>query len=155
MAPSRRARRLRWLAPVAVAAVIGLAAFVPTLSSAATPGLPTLTPQQLLAKVQQSNVQAFSGTFQLTTDLGIPNLSSLQGAGGQGGAGFNPVDLLSGTHTATIAVDAPDRQRLSMPGTLTEVDAFHDGQNAWICESDGHKVTHYVLPARTPDNDAD
>ena len=79
MASSRRARRLRWLAPVAVIAVIGLAAFVPTLSSAATPDLPTLTPQQLLAKVQQSKVQAFSGTFQLTTDLGIPNVSGLQG----------------------------------------------------------------------------
>src|SRR5437588_385766 len=79
MAPSRRARRLRWLAPVAVAAVIGLAAFVPTLSSAATPDLPTLTPQQLLAKVQQSNVQAFSGTFQLTTDLGIPNVADEAG----------------------------------------------------------------------------
>src|SRR5207253_4555540 len=86
MPASRRARRLRWLAPVAVAAAIGLLALVPTLSSAATPDLPGITPEQLVAKVKQSNVQAFSGTFQLTTDLGIPNLSSLQGAGGQGGA---------------------------------------------------------------------
>ena len=155
MPASRRARRLRWLAPVAIAAALGLLALVPTLSSAATPDLPAITPEQLVAKVKQSNVQAFSGTFELTTDLGIPNLSSLQGAAGESGAGFNPVDLLSGTHTATIAVDGPDRQRISMPGTLSEVDAFHDGQNAWLWESDGHKVTHYILPARTPDNDAD
>src|SRR5690349_19077772 len=105
MPASRRARRLRWLAPVAVVAAIGLMALVPTLSSAATPDLPAMSAEQLVAKVKQSNVQAFSGTFQLTADLGIPNVSELQGAAGQSGTGFNPVDLLAGTHTATIAVD--------------------------------------------------
>src|SRR5581483_5295829 len=154
MPASRRARRLRWLAPVAVFAAIGLIALLPTLSSAATPNLPSITPEQLVAKVKQSNVQAFSGTFQLTTDLGIPNLTALQGATGQDSGGFNPTDLLSGTHTATIAVDGPEHQRLSMPGSLNEVDAFHDGQNAWLWESDGHKVTHYILPADKPDADA-
>lgn len=144
---------MRWLAPVAVAAAIGLLALVPTLSSAATPDLPSMTPEQLIAKVKQSNVQAFSGTFQLTSDLGIPNISSLQGAAQQG-TGLNPVDFLSGTHTATIAVDGPDRQRVSMPGSLNEVDAFHDGQNAWLWQSDGHTVTHYILPADKPDADA-
>jgi outer membrane lipoprotein-sorting protein len=152
MPASPRARRLRWLAPVAVAIAIGLVGLLPTLSSAATPDLPAITPEQLVAKVKQSNVQAFSGGFQLTTDLGIPNLSALQGS--VQSAGFNPVDLLSGTHAATIAVDGPDRQRISMPGSLNEVDAYHDGQNAWLWESDGHKVTHYVLPAHTADADA-
>jgi len=151
MPASPRARRLRWLVPVAVAAAIGLLALVPTFSSAATPDLPAISAEQLVAKVKQSNVQAFSGTFQLVTDLGIPNISSLQDASGQSGGGFNPTDLLSGTHTATIAVDGPDHQRLSMPGSLNEVDAFHDGQNAWLWESDGHTVTHYILPAHTPD----
>src|SRR5437763_4524750 len=152
MQSSPRARRLRWLAPVAVAIAIGLLGILPTLSSAATPDLPHITPEQLIAKVKQSNVQAFSGTFQLTTDLGIPNLSDVQGAAQQS-SGFNPADLLSGTHTATIAVDGPDRQRLSMPGSLNEVDAFHDGQNAWLWQSDGHTVTHYILPADQPDTD--
>ncbi|MBV8986478.1 MAG: hypothetical protein JO248_18770 [Acidimicrobiia bacterium] len=154
MPASRRARRLRWLVPVAVAAAISLLAFLPTLSSAATPDLPRITAEQLVAKVKQSNVQAFSGAFQLTSDLGIPNISSLQGAAQQG-TGLNPVDFLSGTHTATIAVDGPDRQRVSMPGSLNEVDAFHDGSNAWLWQSDGHTVTHYILPADKPDaNDA-
>src|SRR5207248_1304886 len=66
--------------------------------------------------------------------------------------GFNPIDLLSGTHSATIAVDGPDHQRLRMPGSLNEVDAFHDGQNAWLWESDGHTVTHYILPADKPNS---
>src|SRR5437763_1711343 len=48
MPASRRARRLRWLAPVAVAAALGLMALVPTLSSAATPDLRTITPDQLV-----------------------------------------------------------------------------------------------------------
>jgi len=151
MPASRRARRLRWLVPVAVAAALGLLAFLPTLSSASTPDLPAISAEQLIAKVKQSNVQAFSGKFELTANLGLPNLSDVQGAVGQSGAGFNPIDLLSGTHSATIAVDGPDRQRLSMPGSLNEVDAFHDGQNAWLWESDGHTVTHYILPADKPD----
>jgi outer membrane lipoprotein-sorting protein len=150
MPASPRARRLRWLVPAAVAAAISFLAFLPTLSSAATPDLPAISAQQLIAKVKQSNVQAFSGTFQLTTDLGIPNVSDLQGATQQS-TGFNPTDLLSGTHTANIAVDGPDHQRLSMPGTLNEVDAYHDGQNAWLWQSDGHTVTHYILPADKPD----
>jgi outer membrane lipoprotein-sorting protein len=154
MPASPRTRRLRWLAPIAVFAAIGLLALLPTLSSAATPDLPAISPEQLVAKVKQSNVQAFSGTFQVTTDLGIPNLSALQGATQTSGNGFNPTDLLSGTHTATIAADGPDRQRLSMPGSLNEVDAFHDGTNAWLWQSDGHQVTHYILPAHTPEADA-
>src|SRR5438045_4330598 len=151
MPASRRARRLRWLVPVAVAAALGLLAFLPTLSSASTPDLPAISAEQLIAKVKQSNVQAFSGKFQLTADLGIPNLSAVSEAAGQSGGGFNPIDLLSGTHSATIAVDGPDHQRLRMPGSLNEVDAFHDGKNAWLWESDGHAVTHYILPADKPD----
>ncbi|MBV8160599.1 MAG: hypothetical protein JO265_06715 [Acidimicrobiia bacterium] len=149
MPASPRARRLRWLAPIAVLCGICLLALLPTLSSAATPDLAPISAQQLLTKVQQSNVQAFSGDFALTSNLGIPDLSAVQGSVQT--TGFNPTDLLSGTHTASIAVDGPDRQRVSMPGSLSEVDAFHDGQNAWLWQSDGHTVTHYILPAETTD----
>jgi outer membrane lipoprotein-sorting protein len=147
MASSRRAKRLRFFAPVAAVLTIGLIALIPTLSSAATPDLPPLTAEQLITKVQQANVKAFSGTLALTADLGIPNLSGLQETGAGAGA-FNPLDYLAGTHQADIKVDGPDRQAMTMTGALSETAAYHDGQNAWTWQSDGQKVTHFILPAR-------
>ncbi|MCU1449132.1 MAG: rane protein, partial [Acidimicrobiales bacterium] len=81
MAVSPRAKRLRFFAPVAALLTIGLIALIPTLSSAATPDLPALTAEQLITKVQQANVKAFSGTLELTADQGIPNISGHQQTG--------------------------------------------------------------------------
>ena len=136
-----RVRRIRWAAPVVVMAVIGMVAFVPTLSAAATPSLAPVTPQQLLVKVQQANVEALSGTIDLTANLGLPNLSSLSDLTGQG-SGFNPTDLLSGSHQARIWVDGPDRQRIALPSSLAETDVIHNGTNVWIWQSSGSKVEH-------------
>ncbi|MCU1448593.1 MAG: hypothetical protein JWP02_763, partial [Acidimicrobiales bacterium] len=101
----------------------------------------------LITKVQQANTKAFSGTLELTADLGIPNLGGLQETGAAAGA-FNPLDYLAGTHKADIKVDGPDRQAMTMTGALSETAAYHDGQNAWTWQSDGQKVTHFILPAR-------
>lgn len=144
MASSPRARSVRWLAPVAIALAIVLAGVVPTLSSAATPDLPALSPQELIAKIRQSSTDAFSGTLELSADLGIPDLGSIQGS--EDASGFNPLTLLSGSHQATIRVDGRDRQQVSMPGSLSELDVYHDGQDVWTWQSDGHKVTHLILP---------
>src|SRR5215469_5990652 len=94
------ARRLRWLAPVAAAGMVAVAAAVPGLSAAdSTPSLPPITTSQLIQKAQQADAGALTGTLDLTTNLGIPNLSALTNAGGDGpgGGGFSPTDLASGT----------------------------------------------------------
>ncbi len=154
MTSLHRSRAVRWAVPAAVAITIGLVAFVPTLSSAATPDLPPLTPQQLIEKVQQSKVDAFSGTFALTTDLGIPNLSSLQQQGGEG-RGFNPLDLLSGTHSVDIKADGREHQSVVMRSQLSESSVYHSGQDVWTWQSQGQKVTHVILPAHKADGDGD
>jgi outer membrane lipoprotein-sorting protein len=142
MPSSRRSRRLHWAAPVIVAAVIGMVALAPTLSAgAATPSLSALTPQQLLVKVQQANVKSFSGSIKLAANLGIPNLSSLAGAAGRDAA-FNPLDLLSGSHTARVWFDGPHRQRIALPSTLAETDVIHNGADVWTWVSSGSLVTH-------------
>jgi outer membrane lipoprotein-sorting protein len=135
-----------------VATTIGLIAFVPTLSSASTPDLPALTPQQLIEKVQQANVDAFSGTFALTTDLGIPNLSSLQQQGEER-SGFNPMDLLSGTHSVDIKADGPEHQSVIMRGDMTEDSVWHNGRDVWTWQSTGQKVTHVILPEHKADGE--
>jgi outer membrane lipoprotein-sorting protein len=141
MSSLARTRRIRWAAPFVVAAVIGMVAFVPTLSASATPSLAPLTTQDLLIKVQQANVKNLSGSITLTTNLGIPDLSQLSGLAGQG-SGFNPTDLLSGSHTAQIWVAGPDLQRIALPTSLAETDVIHNGNNVWVWQSAGSKVTH-------------
>jgi outer membrane lipoprotein-sorting protein len=124
-----------------VAAVIGLVALVPTLSAGATPNLPPLTAAQLIDKVQKSNVQALSGSIRLSANLALPDLGSLAGAAGRG-SGFNPVDLLSGSHDARVWFDGPDRQRVALLSPLAESDLIHNGQDVWTWVSQGSKVTH-------------
>src|SRR5438067_848660 len=143
MTAIQRSRRLRWLVPVAVAGTIGLTALLPTLSAGAAPNLAPITAQQLIAKLQQAKVDVFSGTIALTANLGLPNLSSIQGQGPHDA--FNPIELLSGTHKIDLAVDGPDRQRAAMVNGLGETDVYHDGADVWIWQSVGSKVTHKTL----------
>jgi outer membrane lipoprotein-sorting protein len=146
-----RTRRLRWSAPVLVAAVIAMIVAVPGLSAADSPTLPHLTPAQLIVKAQQANVSAFSGTLSLTTNLGIPDLSALAGAAGGGGHGqsFSPTDLLSGAHKARVWFAAPDSARVAVILDMAEVDVVHHGQDIWTWDSTSKKVVHYTQPSDT------
>jgi outer membrane lipoprotein-sorting protein len=151
MPSSFRSKGIRWAAPVVVAAVIGLVALVPTLSAGADPpNLAPLTAQELLVKVHDTNVQALSGTIQLTTNLGLPDLGALSGAVGASDNGFNPVNLLAGTHQAQIWIDGADLQRIAEPATLAENDVIHNGQDIWTWQSSNQKVTHYHLAPHSP-----
>ena len=158
MATSPRARTLRWFAPLAMVAVIALIAAIPNLSAADTPTLAPVTAQQLIAKVRQADVKALSGTIELTTNLGIPNLGALSdaaasgGGGGRhggGGNGFNPTDLLSGSHQALVWQNGAERSRVALLQSMAEVDVVHNGHDVWTWDSTTKKVTHAVLPAHT------
>ncbi|MFE5596512.1 DUF2092 domain-containing protein, partial [Streptomyces sp. NPDC056549] len=87
MAETRKASR--FIVPVAVAGVaaatIGL---VPALAASGDPDLPDITAQQLIEKIAASDTQTLSGTFKISTDLGLPSLGGLaSGLGGLGGDG--------------------------------------------------------------------
>ena len=140
-----RHSRLRWAVPPLVVGLFALLALLPTLSASATPDLPAVTPAQLLAKAQQAHVDTLSGTVELTSNLGVPNLSSLQGQTGPA-SGFNPLDLLSGVHRVDVAYDGPDRQRLVMTGALSENDVYRNGPDLWLWDSQGSSATHYNVP---------
>ena len=151
---SARTRRLRWFAPLLVAAVIALLAAIPNLAAAATPTLAPLTAQQLLVKVQDSNVSAFSGTIDVTPDLGIPDISELAGAVGQGQGGgqsqaFSPTDLLSGSSQALVWFAGPQQNRVALLRSMAETDVIHNGRNIWTWDSTSKKVVHYTLAVTT------
>ena len=146
---SARTRRLRWSAPLLVIAVLAIIAAIPGLSAAA-PSLAPITPQDLIAKVQQTKVTSFSGEFTLSTNLGIPNLGALSQAtsgAGHGGQGFNPTDLLSGSHQALVWTGGPQTTRVALLQSMAETDVVRNGHDVWLWDSTTKKVTHYTASA--------
>jgi outer membrane lipoprotein-sorting protein len=146
MPSSPRSRRIRWIAPVLVFGLIALIAAVPALSAGAdtTPNLPPVTAQALLDKVQAVNLPGLSGTVQLSTNLGIPDLSALSTAVG-GGGGFSPVSLLSGTHSADVWASKDGFKATYSDSPTSEDDIIANHTDLWTWQSQGTKVTHVVL----------
>lgn len=142
-----RSGSARWALPVGVLVVIALISLSTSASGASTPDLKPLTAQALIEKVQAARVTILSGTIELKANLGIPNLTALQG--NTEGQGFNPLSLLSGTHHVDVSYDGPERQRVALPGTLSETDVYRDGVNLWTWDSVTSKATHYILPSPT------
>ena len=122
-----RRKAARYIVPFAVAGVaaatIGL---VPALADSGDPELPGITAQELIEKIAASDEEQLSGTLKVSTDLGIPALGGLAGsfapeAGGDKSSASPDaklMELASGTHTLRVAVDGPEKQRLSILGEL-------------------------------------
>ena len=136
-------RHAAWAAPVLTAAVVGGVALLPSAASAsAHPVLPSRTAAQLLADVQTVDVSALSGTIVETARLGIPTLPGADNA-----ASLSFQTLVTGTHTARVWLDGPQRQRLALLGQLSESDVVHAGTDLWTYASSSQQVQHTVLPA--------
>lgn len=139
-----RALASRAVAPLAVVAIVGAgAALAPSFASAA-PTLPAISAQSLLAKALSSRVAAYSGTAQVTTNLGLPALPDL-------GGGVSAMSLLTGTHTLQIAADGPDKQRVALLGQMSEYDVVHDGTQLWVYDSSADTVGHASAAASGTD----
>ncbi|KOU09166.1 membrane protein [Streptomyces sp. NRRL F-5755] len=161
---AKRRRTMRYAIPVAVvgvaAASIGL---VPAFAGSGSPDLPEISAQDLIAKIAKSDVQQLSGTVRTTTDLGLP--AGLSGSGasafgggsadrdGKGGDGSSASpqsrlsELASGSHTLRVAVDGPDKQRLSVVGKAAEYNLVHNGRDLWGYDSSSNTAYHRTVPA--------
>jgi outer membrane lipoprotein-sorting protein len=115
-------------------------------ASAGTPRLDSTTPEALLAAVRTADVTHLSGQVEETARVGLPSLPGQDDA-----ASLSWQTLVTGTHTANVAVDGPQRQRLALLGTLAESDVVHNGSDVWTYASSTREVTHVVLPADRPD----
>ena len=146
MTSSRTPRHLAaWTVPVVTAAAVSVAFALPsTASASAHPKLPAKTPAQLLVAVETagSTVSALSGTIVQTARLGLPELPGADNA-----SSLSPQSLVTGTHTARVWLDGPEKQRLAMLGQLSESDLVHNGRNVWTYDSSTLKVGHTMLPA--------
>ncbi|WP_411071369.1 LolA family protein [Streptomyces sp. cmx-4-25] len=158
-----RRRASRYVVPVAVAGVaaatIGL---VPALAAAGDPDLPEITAAQLIEKIAGSETQTLSGTFKVSTDLGLPALGGLvSGLGGQDGGASTAdpaqklTELASGTHTLRLAADGPERQRLTLLDGSDEYSLIHNGDDVWAYDSRSNEVFHEkdASAGRTPEKE--
>ncbi|MEU3932694.1 DUF2092 domain-containing protein [Streptomyces sp. NPDC029044] len=153
---SGRRKAARYIVPVTVvgvaAATIGL---VPALADSGDPDLPKITAQQLIEKIAKSDVQQLSGTVKISTDLGLPDLGGLESGllsgaagkgGGEDGSSADPTakltELASGTHTLRVAVDGPDKQKLSLLENAAEYSVIHNGKDVWGYDSKSNEVYH-------------
>ncbi|MFE4534901.1 outer membrane lipoprotein carrier protein LolA [Streptomyces scopuliridis] len=159
-----RRKAARYALPVAVAGVaaatIGL---VPALAATGDPELPEISAQQLIEKIAASETEQLSGSVKITTDLGLPSLAGLGDlaggalAGGKGGPSGSSdsstadpnaklMELSSGTHTLRVAVDGPDKQRLSIRDTAAEYSLIHNGGEIWAYDSASNEAYHATAP---------
>lgn len=154
----RRKKAVRYVVPVAVAGVaaatIGL---VPALASTGDPDLPKISAQKLVEKIAASDTEQLSGNVKITTDLGLP---SLGGLGGAAGGAFAPkggndsaqdpsaklMELSSGTHNLRVAVDGPDKQRVSIRENAAEYSIIHHAGQVWAYDSASNQAFHSTAP---------
>ncbi|WP_320776646.1 sigma-E factor regulatory protein RseB domain-containing protein [Streptomyces sp. CRN 30] len=149
-----RRRAARYVVPVTVvgvaAATIGL---VPAFAGSGDPDLPEVSAQELIEKIAASDVDQLSGTVKISTDLGLPDLGGLAsglgaggGAGGDDGSTADPsarlTELATGTHTLRVAVDGPDKQKLSLLDEAAEYSVIHNGDDVWAYDSGSNEVYH-------------
>jgi outer membrane lipoprotein-sorting protein len=107
----------------------------------ASPKLPGITAQDLLAKVQTAKVDGLSGVVRSDADLGLPAIPGMAPGTQQ------LTDLLSGQHTARVAFAGPDKARVSIIYNQAERVWTTDGKSAWAYDSSKREATKLTLPA--------
>lgn len=135
--------RWRWAVPASVAALIGGSVVAGTSVATAGPGLPDKTPQQLVADVAKADTTSLSGTVQVVSNLGLPQLPN------QGAQSADAMALLSGTSTVRVWSDGADRSRVSLQGQASQSDIIQDGRSVWLWSSASKTATHATLPAHS------
>ncbi|RPK60599.1 hypothetical protein EES43_17090 [Streptomyces sp. ADI96-02] len=150
-----RRKASRYIVPVAVAGVaaatIGL---VPALADSGDPELPKISAQELVEKIAASDEDQLSGTLKISTDLGLPSLGGLADSFAPGGASASAapedklMELASGTHTLRVAVDGPEKQRLSILGKASEYSVIHNKGEVWAYDSASDEVYHSEASAK-------
>lgn len=128
----QRHPELRWLAALALVAALVVAA-VSTLSDIFRDrtSLPSTSPEQLVAKLQEPRSQGYYGTIVTRIDLGLPPgmRAALAATAPVGGS------LLHGSHTLRYWYGDPERQRTAVVRPDGEQDVFRNGGTVLVWDS--------------------
>jgi hypothetical protein len=158
--PTRR--RVRILVPaIGVPVAVALAVIVPLQANAAV-DLPDKTVEELIQFARSSDVDALSGTIEQRSELGLPDLSALTGAGGPMGgssgegetgstdaaasAGLDELlALATGSYDARVYLDG-EHARLQVLDRMAERNVYLSPTEAWYVDSETQAATHLTLP---------
>lgn len=126
---------IRWAVPAVAVAAVGVAFVAPR--AVADPALPPVTAEQLLVDLQNSKVDAFSGTVQTRADLGLPALPL---------GDSDVAALTSGTHTIRVWQSGEDKSRVALLSDGAETAMIRNGDDVWQWSSKERTAKHTVLP---------
>ncbi|WP_104091624.1 hypothetical protein [Arthrobacter sp. GMC3] len=147
-------RWLRWMPAAAMPVVVAAVVLAGPLQATAPVSLPAKTPEQVMALVAGSKVQALSGTVAETVDLGLPQLPAM-GAGASsdspsGAAMDQLLGLLTSPQTVRVYLDGATNQRVQLMNTLAEQDVVRHGNSVWTYNSATNTATSLTLPTTAP-----
>ncbi len=126
-------RALRWL-PAVIAPVVVAGAVALPLAATASTDLPARSAAQVLALVAHArSLPGYTGEISQTSDLGLPQLPST-GAGSDSQTA-STLNLLTGSHRASIAVDGTSRSRIAVQDSMGERDVVRNGGTVWFWDS--------------------
>jgi outer membrane lipoprotein-sorting protein len=114
--------------------------------------LPEKTPEQVIALIHSSTATAFSGTFEQTSSLGLPELPTAGGSADASAA--SALDLLTGSRTARVYVDGRAKQRVQLMDSLAERDVVRNGSDVWLYDSKKASAEHLKLTSKNTDSAA-
>ncbi|MDQ0733830.1 LolA family protein [Arthrobacter agilis] len=138
----------RWLPAGIVPVVIVAAAVSGSAVAEAQPQLPAKTAQELLEFVATSSDDAYSGTVEQSSDLGLPDLSMATPPGRTSSSDptSTALELMTGEHTARVYVDGTEKMRVQVLDQLAQRDVVVNGSDAWYYDSESNEATHAALP---------
>ncbi len=138
----------RWLPAGIVPVVIVAAAVSGPAVAEAKPQLPARTAQELLEFVATSSEDAYSGTVEQSSNLGLPDIGMATPPGGTSSSDPTSaaLELLTGEHTAQVYVDGPDKARVQVLDQLAQRDVVVNQNDVWAYDSEANEATHAVLP---------
>ena len=149
----------RWLpAGAAVALVAGTATIT---SQAGAVDLPDKSPEEVLALLAEHDVEAFSGTFETSAELGLPVPADIDlGPGGPeldgvevpGSAAATTevlaaLELLTGDNTVRVFTAGPGTARIQHLDGMDERNLVVTPEDVWAYDSATDEALHVVLPS--------
>ena len=132
----------RWTVPVVLAAALPIGSWVQHVRPAPdAPTLPVATPAQIATRAAGTHLQPRSGSFVLSTGLGLGGLGTSSGGGGAGLLG-----LTGGTVQARAWSDGAGRSRIAQISPLEETDWIRNGATVWVWHSRGTRAVRVNAP---------
>lgn len=160
-------QRRKWWPAVVVPVTVGMIALGGGMVATADTDLPDKSASEVLAMVATHQDLSFSGRFEASFALGLPQLPEGEDPGGsplEHGSGSGPdgedadngvgaaaglakiFAALSGTHQARLFVDGTERSRLQVFDGTEERNIVRNGDDLWAYDSAENRAVHAVLP---------